>query len=99
MPSKNKSYNKDRFAVILAGGKGERFWPLSREAHPKQLLALFDKKSFLQHTIERIKPLVPIKNIIIITNETQAAVVRKQLPKLPRENVVAVNVLCICKIE
>ena len=89
MPPKNKSSNKDRFAVILAGGKGERFWPLSREAHPKQLLALFDKKSFLQHTIERIKPLVPIKNIFIITNETQAAAVRKQLPKLPRENVVA----------
>jgi mannose-1-phosphate guanylyltransferase len=54
---------KDRFVAILAGGKGERFWPLSREATPKQLLALLDKKSFLQQTFERVKTLVPAKKI------------------------------------
>ncbi|MBT5845816.1 MAG: mannose-1-phosphate guanylyltransferase, partial [Verrucomicrobiales bacterium] len=59
---KNALNPKDRYVAILAGGKGERFWPLSRESTPKQLLALFDKKSFLQHTFERVKALVPAKN-------------------------------------
>ena len=89
MPTKKTAKDKDRFAVILAGGKGERFWPLSREATPKQLLALFDKQSFLQHTVERIKPIVPLNNIFVITNQAQAAAVRKQLPRLPKDNVVA----------
>jgi len=89
MPIMKNSPNKDRFAVILAGGKGERFWPLSREKSPKQLLALFDKKSFLQHTVERVRPLLPMKNIYVITSEAQAQAVRKQLPKIPKDNVIA----------
>ena len=89
MPAKKSAPEKNRFAVILAGGKGERFWPLSREASPKQLLALFDKQSFLQHTVDRIKPIVPINNIFVITNQAQATAVRKQLPGLPKDNVVA----------
>ncbi|MBR90373.1 MAG: mannose-1-phosphate guanyltransferase [Verrucomicrobiales bacterium] len=83
------SANKDHFAIIMAGGRGERFWPLSREKTPKQLLALFDRKSFLQHTFERVKPVVPAKNIFVITNESQAAAVRKQLPRVPKENIIA----------
>ena len=87
---KKSSLNpKDRFVAILAGGKGERFWPLSREATPKQLLSLFNKKSFLQHTFERVKALVPTKNIFIITNESQAAAIRNQLPSVPKDNVIA----------
>ena len=89
MPVKKVSRDRDRFAVILAGGKGERFWPLSREASPKQLLALFDKKSFLQHAVERIKPIVPVKNIYVITNQAQVQAVRKQLPKIPKDNIIA----------
>ena len=88
MSSRKTTVEAERFAVILAGGRGERFWPLSREATPKQLLALFGKKSFLQETVERIKPLVPLKNVLIITNESQAAAIRKQLPKVPEENVI-----------
>ena len=79
----------DRFVIIMAGGKGERFWPVSREKTPKQLLTLLGGKSFLQQTVERVLPLVPIKNILIITNEAQAPEVRKQLPKLPRQNLIA----------
>jgi len=87
---KTKTTNtQDRFVIIMAGGKGERFWPLSREKTPKQLLALLDKKSFLRQAVERVLPLVPIKNIFVITNEVQAPEVRKQLPRLPKENVVA----------
>ncbi len=89
MSASKQSANKDRFVVIMAGGRGERFWPLSREKTPKQLLAILGKKSFLQEAVERVLPLVPVKNIFIITNEVQAPEVRKQLPKLPKENVVA----------
>jgi len=80
---------KDRFIVIMAGGRGERFWPVSREKTPKQLIKLLGKKSFLQDAVDRVLPLVPLKNIFIITNTAQAAEVRKQLPRLPKENVVA----------
>ena len=80
---------RDRFVIIMAGGRGERFWPLSREKMPKQLLALLGKKSFLQEAVERVLPLVPVKNIFIITNTAQVAEVRKQLPKVPKDNVVA----------
>src|SRR5215216_4539836 len=86
---KTKSNPAERFVVIMAGGRGERFWPVSREGMPKQLLSLLDKKSFLQQVVDRVLPLVPMKNIFVITNEVQAPIVRKQLPKLPKDNVVA----------
>ncbi len=86
---KSSIQNQDHFVVIMAGGRGERFWPLSREKTPKQLLTLIGKRSFLQQAVDRVLPLVPLKNIFIITNQTQAAAVRKQLPKLPKDNVVA----------
>src|SRR4051794_3465949 len=86
---KAKPDNKDRFVIIIAGGKGERFWPLSREKTPKQLLTLLGNRSFLQQAVERVLPLVPLKNILVITNEAQVGEVRKQLPKLPKQNVVA----------
>ncbi len=87
---KKKTDNpNERFVIIMAGGRGERFWPVSREKTPKQLLTLLSKQSFLQEAVERVLPLVPIKNIFVITNEAQAAAVRKQLPKLPKDNVVA----------
>ena len=79
----------DRYVIIMAGGRGERFWPVSREKTPKQLITLLGKKSFLQQAVERVLPVVPIKNIFIITNEVQAPEVRRQLPKLPKDNVVA----------
>jgi mannose-1-phosphate guanylyltransferase len=79
----------DRFVVILAGGRGERFWPVSREKTPKQLLTLLGDQSFLQQVVARVRPLVPHANIFVITNETQAAEVRRQLPRLPRGNIVA----------
>ena len=86
---KAKAGNSDRFVIIMAGGRGERFWPVSREKTPKQLLALVGESSFLQQAVERVLPLAPLKNILVITNEVQAPQVRKQLPKLPKENVIA----------
>jgi mannose-1-phosphate guanylyltransferase len=81
--------NKDRFVIIMAGGRGERFWPVSREKTPKQLIRLLGKKSFLQEAVERVSPVVPARNVLVITNDAQAAEVRKQLPKLPAENIVS----------
>src|SRR5271154_2502732 len=86
---KTKTDPKDRFVVIMAGGRGERFWPVSREKTPKQLLTLLGKRSFLQEAVDRVLPLVPLKNIFVITNEVQAPAVQKQLPKLPRANIIA----------
>ena len=89
MSTKSAKQNQDRFVIIMAGGRGARFWPVSREKTPKQLIKLLGDKSFLQDAVERVLPLVPLKNIFIITNAAQAAEVRKQLPKLPKDNVVA----------
>jgi len=81
--------SKNRYVIIMAGGRGERFWPVSREKTPKQLLTLLGKKSFLQEAVDRVLPLVPAKNIFVITNAAQLPEVRKQLPKIPRGNLVA----------
>jgi len=90
---KTKTDIKDRFVIIMAGGRGERFWPLSREKMPKQLLALLGKKSFLQEAVERVLPLVPAKNIFVITNAAQLPEVRRQLPKIPKEKLPKENVI------
>jgi mannose-1-phosphate guanylyltransferase len=84
-----KANTNDRYVIIMAGGRGERFWPVSREKTPKQLITLLGKRSFLQQAVDRVLPVVPLKNIIIITNAVQAPQVAKQLPKLPKENIVA----------
>lgn len=89
MKPKTATADSDRFIIIMAGGRGERFWPVSREVTPKQLIRLLGERSFLQQAVDRCLPLVPLKNILIITNAAQAAEVRKQLPKLPKDNVVA----------
>ncbi|HTY85904.1 MAG TPA: sugar phosphate nucleotidyltransferase [Candidatus Acidoferrum sp.] len=86
---KSRSDSQNRFVIIMAGGRGERFWPVSRERRPKQLLTLLGQRSFLQQAVDRVLPLVPAKNIFVITNQTQLAEVRKQLPKVPQANLIA----------
>jgi len=66
------------YIVILAGGSGTRFWPLSRKSTPKQLMSVFGGKSMLQRTVERVVPLQP-KRILVVTNAVQAAETRSQL--------------------
>ncbi len=67
------------FGVILAGGLGTRFWPLSRSQYPKQVLRLLGSESMLQATIERLLPRIPPKRMAIVTNASQAEVIRLQL--------------------
>src|SRR3989454_4560541 len=88
MKTKSTS-SPDRFVIIMAGGKGERFWPVSREKTPKQLITLLGKASFLQQAVDRVLPLVPLKNILVITNELQLPEVRRQLPRIPKGNLIA----------
>ena len=77
------------YALILAGGSGTRFWPLSRNAKPKQLLDLFGKGTMLRQAVERLSGLVPAENIFILTNHLQEAEVRRQVAEIPAENIVA----------
>lgn len=77
------------YALILAGGSGTRFWPLSRDARPKQLLDLFGDGTLLEQTIRRLDGLVPAENILILTSASQLDAVRAAAPMLPAENVFA----------
>ncbi len=75
-------------ALIMAGGKGERFWPKSRVSTPKQFLSLTDDgKTMIQLTVERISSLVDIEDVYIATNASYRELVLEQLPGLPKENV------------
>lgn len=85
----NSSGSPSRYALILAGGSGQRFWPISRDSLPKQLLKLFGDKTLLEMTVDRLDGLVPMENILILTNKQQEASVRKLLPQLPAENIIA----------
>jgi mannose-1-phosphate guanylyltransferase len=80
---------RQTFALILAGGSGTRFWPLSRNEKPKQLLKLFGEETLIEKTVNRLEGLVPLENIIVLTNESQAAGIRDVLPDLPEENIVS----------
>jgi len=74
-------------AVILAGGRGTRFWPRSRMRTPKQLLNIVGADTMLQQTVARLKPLIPAERIWTVTNAEQAAPVRKQVPAAARRRV------------
>lgn len=77
------------YAVILAGGRGTRFWPRSRTRTPKQLLNIIGTETMLQQTAARLSPLFRPANLWIVTNEDQSAEVRKQLPRVAKSHVLA----------
>lgn len=79
---------QDRYVVIMAGGKGERFWPRSRLKRPKHLLPIVGDKPMLTQTVERLDGVVPPGQVLVITNAEQAAAVREVCPMLPAENVI-----------
>jgi mannose-1-phosphate guanylyltransferase len=74
-------------AVILAGGRGTRFWPRSRTRTPKQLLSIIGNETMLEQTVARLRPLIPAEHIWTVTNSEQAVEVRKQLPPAARPRV------------
>ena len=74
--------------LIMAGGSGERFWPLSTKENPKQLLKLITEKSMIRETIDRILNLVQLEDIFIATNEVQVKGIIKELPEFHNENII-----------
>lgn len=77
-------------AVIMAGGRGERFWPMSRMHYPKQFLSLTGGgKTMIQLTVERLSPMVEMEDIYIVTNQDYVELVKEQLPGIPHSNILA----------
>ena len=82
--------NKHHYVAIMAGGIGSRFWPMSRTAYPKQFLDVLNTgKTLIQWTYERYTQFIPAENIYIVTSEEYVSIVEKQLPNLPKENILA----------
>ena len=79
---------KDLVAVIMAGGSGTRFWPLSLPSKPKQFLTLFGDRTMLQLTVDRLSGMVPPERTLVLTNGRHAGLVRQQLPQIPAANVI-----------
>src|SRR5579884_2150071 len=84
-----KAKSQAFYPVILAGGRGTRFWPLSRKRRAKQLLALDGKHTMIQQTVARLLPLAAANKFWIITNEDLRAAIARQLPKVPKKQIVA----------
>lgn len=78
-----------RWAVVLAGGVGSRFWPLSTPSRPKQLLPLASEKPLLQDSVERLAPIVNAGHTLVLTNADLADAISELLPDLPKENIIA----------
>ena len=75
-------------AIILAGGSGERFWPLSTPEKPKQFLRVFGGESLIRQSVSRLKGLVKPKDVFVITSKTLVAATRKELPEIPKANII-----------
>ena len=78
----------DLYAVILAGGRGTRFWPVSRRSRPKQCVSLSGGPTMLQETVARLAPLIPPERVLVLTGPDMAALVREQLSAVPADNVI-----------
>ena len=80
--------NHNHYCIIMAGGIGSRFWPMSRQARPKQFIDILGiGKTFLQMTYERYAQIVPAENILIVTAERYRSLVKEQLPSMPDDNI------------
>lgn len=80
--------NQHVFAVIMAGGRGERFWPLSTSARPKQFLSLFGGKPLIRHAVDRLEGLVPPDRVLVITSADLVPATAEAAPSLPAENII-----------
>ena len=76
------------YALIMAGGEGKRFWPLSTSDKPKQFLSLLGEKSLIRQTVDRILPVIPIERVFVITVGAYAQQTLKHIPELPQENLI-----------
>ncbi|MCC6414685.1 MAG: mannose-1-phosphate guanylyltransferase, partial [Opitutaceae bacterium] len=81
--------NHKAYACVMAGGSGERFWPMSRQATPKHLLKLFSDRTLVEETVRRLEGVVPLSNVLVLTNQAQLAATRQALPFLSATQIVA----------
>ncbi len=82
--------NRNYYCVIMAGGAGTRFWPVSRTARPKQFLDMAGTgKTFLRYTYERFSGIFPPENILVVTTARYTGLVREQIPEIPQENLLS----------
>lgn len=81
--------NSHHYGLILAGGRGTRFWPRSRKRSAKQVLNVVGERSLIQATVERLAPVIPPERLWILTNEHLRGIILKQLPQIPRNQVLA----------
>ncbi len=79
---------QDLIVVIMAGGTGTRFWPLSTKDNPKQFLNLFGDRTLFQQSFDRVSDIVPPERILVLTNASFVSKAREQLPELPDENII-----------
>ena len=74
------------YAVVMAGGRGERFWPLSADNLPKPFIKLLGSSSLVQDTVTRIQPIVPLERVLISIGAAHLDIARQQLPEIPAGN-------------
>jgi mannose-1-phosphate guanylyltransferase len=79
----------NHYGLILAGGRGTRFWPRSRKKHAKQVLNFLGDRTLIQQTVDRLKPILPPERIWILTNDHLQAEIVKQLPEVPKRQILA----------
>src|SRR5215471_18634739 len=78
-----------QYGLILAGGRGTRFWPRSRRAQAKQVLRFFGERALIQQTVDRLKPVIPPEHIWVLTNDHLRAEIIAQLPEVPKQQILA----------
>ena len=76
--------------IIMAGGVGSRFWPMSTPDYPKQFIDVMGVgRSLIQLTVDRLKPICPVENMWVVTNEKYIRIVKEQIPDMPDDNILA----------
>src|SRR5215470_14302649 len=81
--------NRHHYGLILAGGRGTRFWPRSRKRSAKQVLNVVGERSLIQATVDRLAPIIPPERLWVLTNDHLRAIILEQLPEIPKRQILA----------
>src|SRR5579871_702918 len=81
--------NRHHYGLILAGGRGTRFWPRSRKHSAKQVLSVVSERSLIQSTVDRLAPVIPPERLWVLTSETLRETIVRQIPEIPKRQILA----------